>query len=164
MTITVNNGIIIQTVDTDGALAKPLTAAGNDIKKVLVKKRDDGTDVIVPPCESSVYSIMLDREIEAAKELIEKPSFGKSILYAIVGIVLLAMFGDWFMDMDGFTYFALYGGMLAGSVFSYIGGGVKRTIKIEALATIRGILMEDYINHSCPQNNSMSENLLVSNA
>ena len=61
MAISIENNIITQTVDVSGALASPLSETGGGIKKVLVKQRDDGTEVIVPPCASEVYPIMLDR-------------------------------------------------------------------------------------------------------
>lgn len=147
MAISIENNIITQTVDVSGALASPLSETGGGIKKVLVKQRDDGTEVIVPPCASEVYPIMLDREIDAGKDLIAKPSFWKMIGSNILFIIGFVVFAEMFLDLDGETYLWVYFGIIVGGIIQYVWSTIMANVKNEALSKIRKILMNEYVNY-----------------
>lgn len=147
MTISVNNDIVTQTVRVDGVLATPLAKAGAELERVLIKRGVDGSSYVVPPCAIATYSSMLDREIEAAKGLIIKPSLAKNMLYVFFAIfVLFAWVGEWF-DQNIWDCMAYSFGFIVGGVWHYVGANNKNDKKTEALTEIRGFLMEDYINY-----------------
>lgn len=129
-------------------LKAPLDILGSEIKSSLIKTKEDGTKVIVPyaPSADSDYPQLLDRELDAARNLIKEPSFGKSLSYAVIGIVAVILFiGDW-LGLSGSDWFVAYGLLLLGAVVNYADTSFDKSKKQKALGQIRKIIMDDYIS------------------
>lgn len=137
-----------QAIEVKGEMKELLNDTGDKIKDTLVKVQTDGTQTIVPPCQYAAFPHLLDSEINAATALVVKPSFWRSMLYVIIGIILLiTVVGD-FLDLSGEDYFLGYFIILCYGVFDYIGNTFTRTKQVKALAGIRTKLMQEYINNN----------------
>lgn len=125
-------------------LKLPLAIVGDDIKKTLVKKDAEGSEFIVPDGHIDTYSYNLDREIEAARQLVKKPSFTRIIVYIFLGLVGTAMFGAELFGLDGMDFFYAYGGLILGGIISYVIDIKTYDAKDKALSTIRTKLIDDF--------------------
>lgn len=127
-----------------GDLKLPLAIVGDDIRKTLVKKDAEGSEFIVPDGHVDTYMLNLDREIEAARQLVKKPSFIRIIVYIFLGLVGTAMFGAELFGLDGMDFFYAYGGLILGCIISYVVDIKTYDAKDKALSTIRTKLIDDF--------------------
>lgn len=146
-----NNGNYIQDVDTIAGLSPLLKDVGEEISKSLLKGNKDGTRYIVPPCEFTSYPGFLDMELNIARTLIKKPNLARALLYAVIGWVLVAMFvGEW-IGLEGSDYFVAYFSVLVGCIANYLESVYTKNKRTSALADIRNLLMETYVNDNSPR-------------
>lgn len=127
-------------------LKEILNNVGEDISKTLVKTTTDGTQVIVPPCEYHAYPILLDKEIESARNLIKKPNLGRTVVYTILGWVLVAAFIGDILGLSGSDYFVAYAVVLGATVGNYLNMVWDNNKQTAALAEIRTTLLEEYMS------------------
>lgn len=129
-------------------LKLPLTIVGDDIRKALVKKDAEGSEFIVPDGHVDHYLFNLDSEIEAARQLVKKPSFTRILVYIFLGLVGTAMFGAELFGLDGVDFFYAYGGLILGCIISYVVDIKTYDAKNDALSTIRTKLIHDFYEKS----------------
>lgn len=125
-------------------LTLPLAIVGDDIRKTLIKKDAEGSEFIVPDGNADAYLINLDREIEAARQLVKRPRFLQRILYIFLGLVGTAMFGGDILGLDGMDFFYVYAGIFVGGILSYVVDCNTYDAKNKALSTIRTKLIDDF--------------------
>ena len=136
----------IQDISGISGINKLLSHVGEDISKSLVKTTPDGTRVIVPRCEYHAYPILLDKEIESARNLIKKPNFGRAIVFTILGWVLVAAFIGDILGLSGSDYFVAYATVLGATVGNYLNTIWDNNKQTATLAEIRTTLLEQYMS------------------
>lgn len=136
-----------QHINQIAGMDKLLSSAGEDISKTLVKTSSDGNKIVVPPCEYQMYPILLDKEIESARNLIKKPNFGRAIIYTVLGWILVAAVVGDILGLSGSDYFVAYATVLGATVGSYLNAVWDSNKQTAALAEIRTSLLEQYMRN-----------------